>query len=132
MQENDIIFFDICHCPPDDLICILQSPVQRIHGPFYIELIEFFFHIIRKCAEGRPDDLCLPSGYLPDQSIRHCQLLMRLFPAQGREVHMMIGMVADQMPLLIHPPYDPLISVFHDILSDQEKGRLDAPLLQPV
>ena len=130
MQQDNRIFPRFGQDSLFNIGAALTAPVQGIDRPQYREHIQLLFEAFVPASIGRTDKNGFRSCYLLQYLIRGNQLLSKGFPVIACQLNMTIGVVADQMSLLLHTQNQPRI--FFCILPCNKKTGFCASLCQAV
>ena len=105
-----------------------MTPVKGIHIPKHGQHRYTEFQIFLPCSEWRTDIGWIDSGYLIKFVVCLLDFFTRQFPWNFVQLYMIIRMISDQVPLLLHLPDQFLISL--DIFSHNKKGCLNPSFFQ--
>lgn len=130
MHQDDIVLIHLADDLLSNAVRIAGAPVQRVHCPQHGKHIQFFLKALVPGAVGWANiDHFLP-GDLLQNLIGLYQLFLEHLTVSFSQLDVAVCMVADQMPLLLHTPYD--IRMELRMFPCDKKGGADPPLLQPV
>lgn len=130
MQQDNRIFPRFGQDSLFNIGAALTAPVQGINRPKHREHIQLLFEAFVPASIGRTDKNGFRSCYLLQYLIRGNQLLSKGFPVIACQLNMTIGVVADQMSLLLHTQNQ--LRIFFCILPCNKKTGFCASLCQAV
>ena len=130
MQQDNRIFPRFGQDSLFNIGAALTAPVQGIDRPQHREHIQLLFEAFVPASIGRTDKNGFRSCYLLQYLIRGDQLLSKGFPVIACQLNMTIGVVADQMSLLLHTQNQ--LRIFFCILPCNKKTGFCTPLCQAV
>ena len=130
MQQDNRIFPRFGQDSLFNIGAALTAPVQGIDRPQHREHIQLLFEAFVPASIGRTDKNGFRSCYLLQYLIRGNQLLSKGFPVIACQLNMTIGVVSDQMSLLLHTQNQ--LRIFFCILPCNKKTGFCTPLCQAV
>ena len=128
MHQEDGTVMNLGTDNGQDAVCAAAFPVQGIDIPEYRQHGEGQFHIFLPGTEGRADIGWINASDFVDAVVGFLDFLKGFFPGNLIQLHVIPGMVSNQMSVFLHFQKDLFVSF--DVFPYQKEGSKDVSLSQ--